>query len=184
MDIFNSIGSMLNTVTNDTFYGKVAIAAGSLATAYFAPIAGLLFACFACTVVDLIYGIKVARMHGCKLTSGKSWKGTLRKIRDEFTIIMLSHVLEHSVMGEQGMTILSGGATILICLTELWSILENLNTIDPDGPWKILGTFLRKKGENFTGIEIDLDKNGNVNSVKTTSDEALLAAAADDAFCH
>lgn len=173
MDIINSIGSMLNAVTNNTFYGKIAIAAGSLATAYFAPIAGLLFACFACTTVDLIYGLKVARMHGCKLTSGKSWKGTLRKIRDEFTIIMLSHVLENSVMDDTGMTVLSGGATVLICLTELWSILENLNTLDPDGPWKVLGAFLRKKGENFTGIEIDLDKNGKVNSVKSVDSEEL-----------
>ena len=41
-------------------------------------------------------------------------------------------------MGAGSVTLLSGGATVLICLTELWSIIENLNTLDPTGPWKIL----------------------------------------------
>lgn len=66
-DLFTSIGNMLNAVTHDSFVGKLSITAGALATAYFAPIAGLLFACFACTTVDLIYGIKVAKKAGKKL---------------------------------------------------------------------------------------------------------------------
>ena len=173
MDILSSIGNMLASVTNNSFTGKLAIAAGSLATAYFTPIVGLLFACFSCTLVDLIYGLRVARMRGKKITSGKSWKGTLRKIRDEFTIITLSHILEYAVMGAEGTTILSGGATVLICLTELWSILENLNTLNPDGPWRILSAFLRKKGEDFTGIEMDFSNDGKVNSVKPVSNAEL-----------
>lgn len=173
MDIINSIGNMLNAVSNNTFFGKIAIAAGSVAAAYFTPIVGLLFACFTCTVVDLIYGMKVARMQGKKLTSRKNWKGTLKKLRDEFTMIMLGHVIEFNVMGEQSMTIISGGTTALICLTELWSILENLNTLNPDGPWKILGSFLKKKGEDFTGIEIELDKDGKLNGIKSVDSEEL-----------
>lgn len=156
MDILNSIGNMVNAVSNNSFSGKIAIGAASLATAYFTPIVGLLFACFAFTTVDLIYGIKVAKRLGKKITSRKNWKGTLKKIRDEFTIITLAHLLEFNIMGIEDMTMLSGGATALICLTELWSILENLNTLDPEGPWKILGKFLKKKGESITGIEIDL----------------------------
>lgn len=166
MDILNSMGGMLQAVTNNSFLGKLSVMAGSFAAAYFTPIVGLLFACFACNIVDLFYGLKVARKYGFKLTSSKSWKGTLRKIRDEFTIITLSHILEYSVMGATGLTVLSGGATVLICLTELWSILENLNTIDPDGPWRALGAFLKKKGQDYTGLEIDLDKDGKINSVK------------------
>lgn len=161
MDILGSIGRVVNTITNNSFYGKVGVAAASLTTAYFTPIVGLLFACFACTIGDLFYGLKVAKMKGKKITSSKSWKGTLKKIRDEFTIIMLGHVLEYSVMGAESLTVLSGGATVLICLTELWSILENLNTLDPEGPWRILSQFLRKKGEDYTGIEIQFENDTN-----------------------
>ena len=59
--------------------------------------------------------------------------------------------------------VLTGGATVIICLTELWSILENLNTLDPDGPWKSIGIFLRKKGGEYTGIEIN-DKNNECDN--------------------
>lgn len=58
-------------------------------------------------------------------------------------------------MGAEATTVLSGGATVLICLTELWSILENLNTLNPDGPWKVLKKYLKKKGEDLAGIELD-----------------------------
>lgn len=175
MDIINSIGRMVEAVSNNTFTGKIAIATGSLLTAYFTPIVGLLFACFACTTVDLIYGLKVANKQEKKLTSRKNWKGTLTKLRDEFTIIMLAHVLEFNVMNQCDTTILSGGATALICLTEIWSILENLNTLDPDGPWRVLSRFLKKKGEDYTGIEIDINDNGTVNSVKRVETEVVDA---------
>ena len=162
-DLFTSIGNMLDAVAHNNFFGKLAVTGGALATAYFAPIAGLLFACFACTTVDLFYGIKVAKKAGKKLQSNKSWKGTLRKLRDEFTIIALGHLVEHAVGGAAGITLLSGGATVLICLTELWSILENLNTLNPDGPWRILGGWLRKKGEDYTGVTLKLDKDGKLD---------------------
>jgi len=32
-----------------------------------------------------------------------------------------------------------------------------LNTLDPKGPWKLLGKFLRKKGEDYTGIDLNFD---------------------------
>lgn len=57
--------------------------------------------------------------------------------------------------------ILSGGVTVIVTLTELWSILENLNTLNPDGPWKALSRFLKKKGEDYTGIELELNKDSN-----------------------
>uniref|UniRef100_A0AAU8B7E1 Holin protein n=1 Tax=Dulem virus 42 TaxID=3145760 RepID=A0AAU8B7E1_9CAUD len=173
MCILNSIGRMLDAVTNGNLYSKLAVIAGSFITAYFTPIVGLLFMCFACTTVDLLYGLQVARKYGRKITSSKSWKGTLKKIRDEFAIIMLCHGLEHVVMGADSITVLSGGCTVLICLTEIWSILENLNTLDPEGPWKVLGSFLKKKGQDYTGVEINLDKNGKVDSVKPVDSEGL-----------
>ena len=38
---------------------------------------------------------------------------------------------------------------------ELWSIIENLSTLYPDGPWKILNKFIKSKGEKYLDITID-----------------------------
>ena len=101
------------------------------------------------------------------MTSSKSWTGTLTKIKQEFVIIALCHLLEYAVMGAGSVTLLSGGATVLICLTELWSIIENLNTLDPTGPWKILKKYLKKKGEDYVGIELEFDEDGKLDNVRT-----------------
>lgn len=164
-NLFNSIGHMFHGLSGNTTLGKIAVASGALITSYFAPIVGLLVTCFACSVVDMFYGIKVAKQKAKKITSRKNWKGTLIKIRDEFTLILLAHMIEFSVLGESAAFILSGGVTVIITLTELWSILENLNTLNPNGPWRSLGKFLKKKGEDYIGLNIDLqeyESNGNI----------------------
>lgn len=162
MNIINSIQNMYNSVTGSSVVGKIGLTLGSLFAAYITPIVGLLITCFACTTVDMIYGIKVAKKQGKKITSRKNWKGTLQKIKDEFVLIFLAHSIEFTALGESFASVLSGGITVIITLTELWSIIENLNTLDPDGPWKVLGKFLRKKGEEYTGIDIkDLDNDDN-----------------------
>lgn len=76
---------------------------------------------------------------------------------DEFTIIALAHGIEWSILDESGVFLLTGGVTAIITLTELWSIIENLNTIDPKGPWRMLGKFLKKKGEDYTGVNLDFN---------------------------
>ena len=116
--------------------GTTANAAGTAITAFYSPIAALLIACFAFTAVDMFYGIKVACKQNKKIESHKGWKGTLTKLADEMVIISLARLLELAVLGEQGVFVLTGGSTVIIALTELWSILENLNTLNPDGPWK------------------------------------------------
>ena len=102
-----------------------------------------------------------------KITSRKNWKGTLIKIKDEFALILLAHLIEYVLFGENATLYLSGGITAIVTLTELWSILENLNTLNPDGPWRMLSKFLKTKGEEYTGIELDLNKDldGNNNIV-------------------
>lgn len=152
-----SIGNSINAMTQGTFIGSVLTGALAALTAFLAPVKGLLLVCFATTVVDMIFGIKVARKFKKKIESNKNWKGTLRKILDEFTIILLAHGIEWAVLDQSGVFLLTGGVTAIITLTELWSIIENLNTIDPKGPWRVLGKFLKKKGEDYTGIELDFD---------------------------
>lgn len=164
MNILNSIGRMFEGLSAGTLTGKIAIALGSLITAFYSPIAALLISCFVFTLVDMLYGIKVAHKQHQKITSDKNWNGTLKKIIDEFTIITLARLLEYALMGNSGVFILTGGVTVIVCLTELWSILENLNTLDPNGPWRALGKFLKKKGEDYTGIELNLKENDNYNN--------------------
>lgn len=157
--LMNAIGRMFEGFSAGTPLGKFAIAAGSIITAFYSPIAALLLACFAFTIVDLIYGIKVARKLKKKIKSNKSWKGTLSKLEHEFVIISLARLLEYAVLDDTGVFVLTGGATVIIGLTELWSILENLNTLNPSGPWRLLGKFLKKKGEDYTGIDLELKQN-------------------------
>ena len=159
-----AVGNMFEGFSAGTTYGKILIAAGSLIVGFYSPIALLLLACFLFTITDLVYGIKVARKFKKKLTSKKNWKGTLNKLEHEFVIISLARLLELAVLDTSGVFVLTGGAAVIIGLTELWSILENLNTLNPDGPWKLLGKFLKKKGEDYTGINLELEEDYDEDS--------------------
>jgi len=156
---------MFNGFSMGSTTGKIGIVVGSAITALYAPISALLISCFAFTIMDMFYGIKVAIKQKSKITSDKNWKGTIAKLFDEFSIISLARILEYAVFSSDGVFVLTGGVTVIFCLTELWSILENLNTINPKGPWKALGKFLKKKGEDYIGTEIQLkdDKDDSVD---------------------
>ena len=158
MAILDSIEHMYNAITGGNILGKIGVSAGALAIGYLSPITGLLVTCFVFTIVDMIYGIKVAKKQKKKITSDKNWKGTIKKILDEFTIILLARLLEFTVLDKTGVFVLTGGVTVIVALTELWSIIENLNTLNPDGPWKLLNKFLTKKGEQYIGINLSEDK--------------------------
>ena len=161
----HSIGNTINTMVNGSAIGTFLVGLGSAIVAYLTPIKWLLCICFATTIIDMIYGFKVARKQNKKIESGKNWEGTIAKIFNEFVIIALAHGIEWSIFDETGVFLLTGGVTAIITLTELWSIIENLNTIDPDGPWRLLGKFLRKKGEDYTGIELNFDNEHTDNPV-------------------
>lgn len=170
--VWSSIITAINSISGNTFVGKTIIATGALLTAYFTPIIGLLITCFATSFVDMVYGIQVAKMQHSKITSSKTRRGTWNKIKAEFAIIALARLLEFTVVGTTGVFVLTGGATVIITLTELWSILENLNTLYPNGPWRSLSKYLKKKGEAYTGIDLDFnkdDKHDNSNIKETNS---------------
>lgn len=170
--VWSSIITAINSISGDTFIGKTIIATGALLTAYFTPIIGLLITCFATSFVDMVYGIQVAKMQHSKITSSKTRRGTWNKMKAEFAIIALARLLEFTVVGTTGVFVLTGGATVIITLTELWSILENLNTLYPNGPWRSLSKYLKKKGEAYTGINLDFDKDDkhdNSNIKETNS---------------
>lgn len=164
------IGEAINSMVNGSIVGKLLVSAGAAVTAFLAPIQWLLTICFATTFADMIFGIRVARKQKKKIESNKNWEGTLRKILDEFIIIGLAHGIEWAIFDQSGVFIITGGVTAIITLTELWSIIENLNTIDPDGPWRIIGKFLKKKGEDYTGIELDFNKDEHNDDNKLASE--------------
>lgn len=164
LETLHRIYMSLNQITQGSFIGKLAVGIGAAVTSFFAPIVGLLLICFATTVVDMVTGIRVAKQLGSKIESKRNWKGTLRKIQDEFTILALAHGIEWAILDISGVFVLTGGVTCIITLTELWSIIENLNTVDPDGPWRVLGKFLKKKGEEYVGMKIDFNGKTNCDS--------------------
>ena len=177
-ELFDSMGSYLQNISNalssitqNSSIANVLIGAGAVLTAYFAPIVGLLVTCFVLTVMDMGYGIAVAKKLKKKITSQKNWKGTLSKLYHELILLGLARLVEFTVLGQEGVFVLTGGITVIVSLTELWSIIENLNTLYPDGPWKVIGAFLKKKGEDYIGVDVDL-KNGNTDDTKVV-DEPL-----------
>ena len=162
----SSISNNLQSITQGTFLGKLLISVGVTLTAYFTPILGLLLTCFTTTIVDMLYGFKLAHKQHKEITSEKNRKGTLTKMKDEFVIICLARLVEFTVIGASGVFILTGGVTVIIALTEIWSILETLNTLNPNGPWRSLNKFLKKKGEDYTGIDLDINDNNSSNDLK------------------
>ena len=162
----NNISNHLESMTQGTFVGKLLISTGAVLAAYFTPILGLLLTCFTTTIVDMLYGFKLAHKQHKKITSDRNRKGTLTKLRDEFAIICLARMIEFTVIGTSGVFILTGGATVIIALTEIWSILETLNALNPNGPWRSLSKFLKKKGEDYTGIDLDINDNNSSNDLK------------------
>jgi len=167
INTFQHIENAVHNMTQGSVFGGMLVGALTAIAGFLAPIKYILCVCFAATIIDMIFGIKVARKQKKKIESGKNWVGTIRKILDEFIIIALAHGIEWAILDESGVFVLTGGVTAIVALTELWSIIENLNTLDPDGPWRILGKFLKKKGEDYTGIELDFndDKHKDDNPV-------------------
>lgn len=164
--VWSNMTHVISNIGGSTLLGKLGVTASALLTAYFTPIMGLLTCCFATTFVDMLYGIEVAKRQHRKITSDQNRKGTWNKIKGEFAIIGLARLLEFTVLGTDGVFVLTGGATVIITLTELWSILENLNTINPNGPWRALGQFLKKKGEAYAGVELNLNEHDDNSTNK------------------
>lgn len=156
------IGDSISALTQNSAIANMMIGAGAVLGAYFAPIVGLIITCFVLTAIDMGYGIAVAKKLKKKITSEKNWSGTITKIWHELLLLGMARLVEFTVLGSEGVFVLTGGITIIVSLTELWSIIENLNTLYPDGPWKLIGAFLKKKGEDYIGMDINL-KDGDTD---------------------
>lgn len=128
---------------------------------FFVPIIPIVLTCWLCIFIDMYYGIKVAVMlnkdkPNYKVESRLSWRGTIVKLKDTATLLILTQAIETFVIGgESPLSILTGTAAVVITLTELWSIIENLNTLNPQGPWRVFAAVLRKKGEKHLDVDLE-----------------------------
>lgn len=172
-----TIGRILETLvklSGDSSVTAAGVASLAFLSNFFLPVVPVVLTCFGLSFIDLCYGLKIAKREG-RVESRRSWNGTIRKFRDTFTIIVAARGIELFILSNFTTTsFLVGGVALIIALTEFWSILENLNTVNPDGPWRTLGKFMRKKGSDV--LNVDLDKilnDDNTNNKATSKTEAM-----------
>lgn len=166
MKLISSISKCLSAITHNEYLGKFCIAASAFLSSFFLPVLPVIILCFVAILIDCYYGIKVAYKQKAKIESRLSWHGSISKIKETFIVLVLARAIEYFIFKQTGLYILTCGAALLITLTEVWSILENMNTINPYGPWKAISTFLRKKGNDFLGLDIQALQEGQI---KTTA---------------
>lgn len=154
-DTINRILDTLSTISNNSIVTQISITMGVIISNFFLPIVPVILTCFGLTVIDLIYGLKVAKKQKVKIESKRTWNGTIKKLRDIFSIITMIRGIELYLLGGITGTALVGGCATIIGLTEFWSILENMNTLNPNGPWRALSKFMKKKGSEVIGTNIE-----------------------------
>lgn len=119
----------------------------------FTPLWTVLFILLLIILVDAYLGGKIAFKNQKKFESRRLWK-TLRKFGWCGVIIWFANQIDANILASIDAHLVEFFAG-LIAGVELWSVIENLATLYPDGPWKLLNKFIRKKGEKYLDITID-----------------------------
>lgn len=119
----------------------------------FAPLWIILLILAIFIFTDAFLGCKVSRKKGIKCESRRFWK-TLRKIGWASAIVWFANAIDTHILTSFNAHLVEIFAG-LIAGVEFWSILENLSTLYPDGPWRILSKVLKSKGEKYLDITID-----------------------------
>lgn len=152
----SKISDTISRITDDTIIGKAIMFSSVFFSSFFLPIVPIILLCFVATLIDMYYGIKVADSQKVKPQSRYMWTGTLRKLRDTFVILTMARGIELYILNAiTDAPLLVGSSALVITLTEVWSIIENMNTLNPHGPWRILNKFLKKKGSRYLNIDIE-----------------------------
>lgn len=124
-------------------------------TTFFFPIWITLLSVSLLTILDAILGVRVSYSKGIKPQSRKFWS-TIRKLGWSSIILSCAHLIDAYILVSFHAHLVEGFAGI-IAGVELWSILENLQTLDPTGPWRIFKKFIKTKGEKYLEVTIDKD---------------------------
>lgn len=167
-DVINRIIDTVQRVSNDSTVIQVGVAISTLISNFYLPIIPVIAICFGLTVIDLLYGIKVAKIQGV-IESRRTWTGTIKKMIDTFTLLTMVRGIELYLLAGITGTVIIGSVATIIGLTELWSILENMNTLNPDGPWRAVSKFMKIKGSGIIGTDIEQLINDNPKQTKRKS---------------
>lgn len=164
----NGIVDTLSRLTNNSAVAGVTVTLTAFYASFFVPILPIILCSFGLTLLDCYYGIRVAKRYGV-IDSRKSWFGTIRKFKDLFLVFLAARAIELYVLMGVFEWALAGAFGIVVCITELWSVLENLNTLDPTGPWKVFSKYMKNKAEQYIGTDITEELNSKRNaSIKRT----------------
>lgn len=101
----------------------------------------------------MVLGCKVAIKNNKKCESRKLWK-TLRKFGWCTAIVWFANAIDVSILTSFDAHLVEFFAGA-IAGVELWSVIENLSTLYPNGPWKVLSKFIKSKGEKYLDITIE-----------------------------
>lgn len=135
------------------FFTCVSTTLVSAISTFFLPIWIPIVAVGILIIIDMILGIRVSLSKNDKIQSRKAW-ATLKKLYFSSLMISCGHLVDQYILTSFNAHLVEGFAG-LIAGVELWSMIENLHTLDPTGPWNLFEKFLKKKGEKYLDITID-----------------------------
>lgn len=135
------------------FLTCVGTALSSALSTFFLPIWVTILAVCIIITVDMVLGIAVSIRNGEKPQSRKAWS-TIKKFIWSIVAISCAHLVDTYIFVSFNAHLVEAFAG-MIGGVELWSIMENLQTLDPTGPWKIFRKFIKRKGEKYLDITID-----------------------------
>ena len=167
--------NMLNTINTFQYYiskawdsvSKSTVCAIAAIFAYLQPILIIILCCLIFIALDFIFGYIVSRKYDKKkIESNKLWK-SVHKVVEAVVGITCAYILDTTIITSIDLHAVEVVAGI-ICGTEFWSLLESFSELSPGGPWKILKTVIKKKGEKY--LDIDLNNLDNTKNEYTQSD--------------
>lgn len=135
------------------FFACIGTTLTSALSTFFLPIWVPVIAVGVLIIIDMILGIKVSLSKGDKIQS-RRFGSTIKKLCLSSLMICCGHLVDEYIISSIDLHLVEGFAG-LVAGVELWSMVENLQTLDPTGPWKIFSKFIKKKGEKYLDITID-----------------------------
>lgn len=107
-------------------------------------------------LVDLYYGLRVAKKVRKKIDWNYMWRTTVDKFIDSSLIIILGHLIDVYVPYLSDKISLCSFFSWFVCITQLISILSNQITLHPQSPLKLLKVIVNKK--IMKQYDIDIEK--------------------------
>lgn len=107
-------------------------------------------------LVDLYYGLRVAKKVRKKIDWNYMWRTTIDKFIDSSLLIVLGHLIDTYVPYLADKISLCSFFAWFVCITQLLSIVGNQITLHPQSPLKLLKVIVNKK--IMKQYDIDIEK--------------------------